>query len=56
MKIELPIVVRLTGTNSDLAAELINKYNEEQLSKKAEERVNIIVQNDFDKAAGEVVK
>ena len=54
--VKVPIVVRLTGTNSDKAATIIDKFNEHQKNRTDGKKVNMIVVNDFDLAASEVVK
>lgn len=44
--VKVPIIVRLTGTNSEVACELLGKFAEEQ-----KDRLDIQVIPDFDKAA-----
>jgi len=53
IKVEVPIVVRLAGTNADKAFKMIDDYSKGEGTKKG---MKIIVINDFDKAATEVVK
>ena len=51
VKIEVPVVVRLTGTNADKAATIIDEF-----SKQNKGQVQLIVDKDFDKAAGKAVQ
>ena len=48
--ITVPIVVRLTGTNSDIACEMLDKFAEEN-----KDRLKIDVIPDFDRAADAAV-
>lgn len=48
--------MRLTGTNSDKAATIIDKFNADQKNRKDGKKVNLIVVKDFDSAATEVVR
>ena len=48
--IQVPIVVRLTGTNADIACDMLGKFAEEN-----KERLAIEVISDFDSAADMVV-
>lgn len=54
--VKVPIVVRLAGTNSEKAAEIIDAFNSEQAKRTDDKKVNLVVVNDFDRAANEVVK
>ena len=47
----MPIVVRLTGTNADIAFKLMSEFAE-----KNKGTMNITVNKDFDSAAEDVVK
>ncbi len=49
VKVNVPIVVRLTGTNADLAQKLINDFTSKNKG------VNLVVNRDFDGAATSVV-
>lgn len=49
--VEVPIVVRLTGTNADKAQKLIDEFVKENQGK-----VNLIANREFDYAAGIVVE
>jgi succinyl-CoA synthetase beta subunit len=51
VKVNVPIVVRLTGTNADKAKDLMEDFIQKNKGK-----VNLIVNRDFDKAAGQVVE
>jgi succinyl-CoA synthetase beta subunit len=51
IKVTVPIVVRLTGTNADKAFVLLDEF-----AKKNKGTVNLIVNKDFDSAASAVVK
>jgi len=53
VKVDVPIVVRLTGTNADKAFEMVDAFSKGDAIKRG---IKLIVQNDFDKAAEEVVK
>jgi len=48
--IKVPVVVRLTGTNSDIACDMLDKFAEEN-----KERITIEVIPDFDRAADAAV-
>lgn len=48
IKVDVPIVVRLAGTEADKASELIKQYSEGEGKKK---NIRLIAINDFDKAA-----
>ena len=47
----MPVVVRLTGTNADKAATIIDEFSKENKG-----QVQLIVNKDFDKAAGKAVQ
>lgn len=51
VNVNVPIVVRLTGTNADRAKELMDDF-----VKKNTGKVKMIVNRDFDSAAGQVVE
>ncbi len=51
VNVKVPIVVRLTGTNADKAKELMDDF-----VKKNTGKVKMIVNRDFDSAAGQVVE
>jgi len=53
VKVTVPIVVRLTGTNADKAFQMIDKFSKNEAVQRG---VKVIVVNDFDRAANEVVK
>ena len=46
----MPVVVRLTGTNADIACEMLDKFAEEN-----KDRMNFEVISDFDRAADTAV-
>ena len=46
----MPVVVRLTGTNADIACEMLGKFAEEN-----KDRITIEVIEDFDRAADTAV-
>lgn len=48
--IKVPVVVRLTGTNADIACEMLGKFAEEN-----KDRLRIEVISDFDTAADTAV-
>lgn len=50
VKVEVPIVVRLTGTNADIAFKLMSEFAE-----KNKDTLNVVVNKDFDTAANSVV-
>ena len=50
LDIKVPIVVRLTGTNADIACDMLGKFAEEN-----KDRLTIEVNADFDSAANSVV-
>jgi len=47
--LKLPLICRLTGTNSDLANKMLNEYSEKN------PKFNITVANDLDDAARKAV-
>ena len=51
VKVDVPIVVRLTGTNAEKAFKLLDEY-----SKKNKDKLKMIVIDDFDKAAGAAIE
>ena len=53
VKVNVPIVVRLTGTNADKAFKMMDEFSKGEGKKKG---LKIHVIGDFDKAASEVVK
>ena len=48
--LQVPVVVRLTGTNADIACEMLDKFAEEN-----KDRMNFEVISDFDRAADTAV-
>ena len=48
--IKVPVVVRLTGTNADIACEMLDKFAEEN-----KDRISFEVISDFDRAADSAV-
>ena len=48
--IHVPVVVRLTGTNADIACEMLDKFAEEN-----KDRIKFEVISDFDRAADAAV-
>lgn len=51
LHIPVPVVVRLTGTNADKAFTLLDEF-----SKSNKDKVNLIVNPEFDKAAGAAIE
>ena len=51
VKISCPVIVRLTGTNADKAFKMVDEF-----AKKNADKIKIIVQSDFDKAATAAVE
>jgi succinyl-CoA synthetase beta subunit len=50
VNVKVPIVVRLAGSNSEIAAEMLQKFTAENPS------VKMVVQPDFNMAADEIVR
>ena len=48
--LRVPVVVRLTGTNADIACEMLDKFAEDN-----KDRMNFEVISDFDRAADTAV-
>lgn len=48
--VKVPIVVRLAGSNAEIAQQMMEKFAKENPD------INIVVQPNFDKAADEIVK
>ena len=48
--LQVPVVVRLTGTNADIACEMLDKFAEDN-----KDRMNFEVISDFDRAADTAV-
>lgn len=46
VNVDVPIIVRLTGTNADIAVEMLGKFAEEN-----KDKLHIVVNRDFDSAA-----
>jgi succinyl-CoA synthetase beta subunit len=51
VKVDVPIIVRLTGTNADKAFKIVDEY-----SKKNKDKIKMLVISDFDKAATAAVE
>lgn len=51
VKVDVPIVVRLTGTNADIAFKLMSEFAE-----KNKDTIKVVVNKDFDTAANSVVE
>ena len=50
VEVKVPIVVRLAGSNADIAQEMMEKFAKENPN------INLVVQPSFDKAANEIVR
>lgn len=50
VEVKVPIVVRLAGSNAEIAQDMLEKFVKEN------PQINLIVQPNFDKAADEIVK